>query len=96
MDTIPLAYTIAEACTVARTGRTALYELIRSGELPARKRGRRTIILAEDLQRWIKGLPIVDSAASGDPVGGLPKRGKRAAETAARGREHASHATERA
>jgi excisionase family DNA binding protein len=44
--TVPLAYTIAEACVVVRAGRTAIYEAIRSGELVARKRGRKTIILA--------------------------------------------------
>jgi hypothetical protein len=31
----PLAYSIAEACAVARAGRTALYEAIRSGALRA-------------------------------------------------------------
>jgi excisionase family DNA binding protein len=41
-----LAYTIAEACAAARIGRTALYELIRSGKLPARKLGRHTVVLA--------------------------------------------------
>jgi excisionase family DNA binding protein len=56
----PLAYSIAEACAVARAGRTAIYEAIRRGELVARKRGRRTLIVAEDLRLWVEGLPAVE------------------------------------
>jgi excisionase family DNA binding protein len=59
----PLAYTITEACAAARTGRTVLYEAIRSGELAARKRGRRTLILTEDLRRWVESLPALDTGA---------------------------------
>ena len=54
-----LAYTIAEACAAARIGRTALYELIRSGKLPARKFGRRTVVLANDLRALVESLPTI-------------------------------------
>jgi len=56
---VPLAYSIAEACSVARAGRTSLYEAIRSGALRAVKRGRRTIVLADDLRHYLENLPIV-------------------------------------
>jgi excisionase family DNA binding protein len=56
---VPLAYSIAEACSVARAGRTSLYEAIRSGALRAVKRGRRTTVLADDLRHYLENLPVV-------------------------------------
>jgi excisionase family DNA binding protein len=60
----PLAYSIAEACALARAGRTSIYEAIRDGSLVARKRGRKTLILPDDLQRWIDGHPTVKRRTS--------------------------------
>jgi excisionase family DNA binding protein len=64
---LPLAYTIAEACAAARAGRTAIYAAIREGVLTARKRGRKTLILAEDLRQWVESLPTVESKAAAFP-----------------------------
>ena len=56
----PLAYTIAQATKAAAIGRTGLYEAIASGDLPAHKRGRRTLALAADLRGWLAKLPTLE------------------------------------
>jgi excisionase family DNA binding protein len=56
-STVPLALGIAEASSVARIGRTTLYAAIKSGELRARKVGKRTLILQQDLVEWLNSRP---------------------------------------
>jgi excisionase family DNA binding protein len=67
MNSVTLAHSISEACSIARTGRTSLYEAIRSGALRAVKRGRRTLILHEDLVRWVESLPPVATELNSRP-----------------------------
>ena len=54
-----LAYGVSEAATVAALGRSTVYAAIRRGELTARKAGRRTVVLAADLEAWLKALPPI-------------------------------------
>lgn len=51
-----LAFSIPEAARKSASSRSALYEAIKRGDLVARKNGRRTVILTDDLQRWVQGL----------------------------------------
>jgi hypothetical protein len=52
-----LAFTIPEAVKAGAGSRTVVYEAIKSVALRARKRGRRTIILAADLAQYLESLP---------------------------------------
>ncbi len=52
-----IAYAIEAVPAVAGVTRTQVFEAIRAQKLTARKNGRRTIIEADELRRWIATFP---------------------------------------
>ena len=50
-----LAYSVAEACSVLGLGRTRLYEEIKSGRIPVKKIGKRTLISVSVLEAFLRG-----------------------------------------
>ncbi len=56
------AYTPKEACEALRIGRTKLYELLSTGELKAVALGRKTLIVRQELERFLEALPPIPLA----------------------------------
>ena len=63
-----IAYPIDDVPSIAGVTRTQVFEAIRAKELMARKRGRRTLIEASELRRWISTFPIRGRTPSGQEV----------------------------
>ena len=59
-----LGYSIATAVKATGIGRSSLYEAMGTGDLLARKSGRRTVIRAADLEAFMNALPAMTSARS--------------------------------
>ena len=53
-------FSIPEACLIIGAGRSSVYEALNAGELTARKMGRRTIILKQELLRFLSELPAAN------------------------------------
>lgn len=62
MHTERLALSINDAVAASGIGRTKIFEAIKEGRLTARKAGRRTIILHDDLARFLQALPTKGTA----------------------------------
>jgi|HubBroStandDraft_1064217.scaffolds.fasta_scaffold3706004_1 excisionase family DNA binding protein len=58
------ALSVKEACEYISLGRTSFYKFVKSGQIPARKWGRRTIVLLSELEQALKSLPRAGRAAS--------------------------------
>jgi excisionase family DNA binding protein len=53
-----ISVTIEKACKLTNLSRATIYREIKAGTLKPRKQGARTLILADELRAWIKGLPL--------------------------------------
>jgi hypothetical protein len=62
LDKAPLAHDIGDVVRITSFGRTSVFAAIKDGSLKARKFGRRTIILDEDLRAWLASLPVREAA----------------------------------
>jgi excisionase family DNA binding protein len=54
-DSLKIAYSVREACSATSLGRTTMYNHIKSGRLRTVRVGGRTIILADELKRFLSG-----------------------------------------
>jgi hypothetical protein len=63
MEPEPLAYTIPAAVKAAAVSRTELYRAVARKELVIRKRGKRSLILADELRRWVQSLPTANNTS---------------------------------
>lgn len=52
-----ISLSIAEAVKASGIGRTTIFDMIKTGRLPAKKLGARTIILCSDLEHFVANLP---------------------------------------
>jgi hypothetical protein len=59
MSVAPIAYPIKAAVATGLFSRSKLYELIASGVITAHKSAGRTVILAEELDRFKRSLPTL-------------------------------------
>lgn len=60
----PLAYRVDDAAAAIGVSRSKVWELIARGEIVARKLDGSTIILRDDLQTYLDGLPETGAPAS--------------------------------
>lgn len=58
-----LALSIKQACDCSSLGRTTLYKLIKSEQIPIRKVGGRTIILPDEFEAALRSLPRAGRAS---------------------------------
>jgi excisionase family DNA binding protein len=63
-----LAYRIPEVCRLTGLGRTTVYAAIDSGDLIAHKHRRVTIVLHDDLIRFLRNLPFLKPLMLSEPA----------------------------
>lgn len=61
----PIVMSIEDWCRETGQCKSTFYNLVAAGDFPARKIGRRTIILREDFAAWLKALPLIEPRKAG-------------------------------
>ena len=74
-----LAYGIKEVGRAINAGQSTVYEYIKIGKIRAVKHGRRTLVLAADLERYLGGLPAIAADVASATTDVEPQERKRAA-----------------
>lgn len=54
----PISVSIPDAVKLTGLGRSTIYEAMKSGQLPRRKLGSRSLILVSDLEAFVAALPV--------------------------------------
>ena len=62
---MPYAHSVKDLAKGGPHGRQAIYDAINSGALKAKKLGKRTLILDEDYQTWLRSLPAYEATNAG-------------------------------
>lgn len=62
------ALTIDDLVEIGPFGRSKIFNEIRSGRLPARKAGNRTVILREEFENYLRDLPMVEARTREIPI----------------------------
>jgi excisionase family DNA binding protein len=60
-----ISFTVKQTCALIGVGKTKLYEILGSGELPAKKCGNRTLILKADLEKFLSNLDAYKAGNGG-------------------------------
>jgi excisionase family DNA binding protein len=59
-----LAHSVGEAASISGISRSMLYRYIAAGLLPVHKAGARSLILADDLKKFLRRLPRLSPATT--------------------------------
>jgi hypothetical protein len=62
-DAEPIALTLTEAVAASKLSKSEIYRAFNRGDLTAKKQGRRTLILRDELVRYLTALPDLQVAA---------------------------------
>lgn len=67
-----LGFSVAGAVKASGIARSSLYLAMKDGSLVARKYGKRTIIEADELRRFLATLPLKEVEANPNPTNSIP------------------------